>query len=109
MTLLDAPKFDEAREKRRQMVIYSAAVTFLVLLVAWWLVAGRPVDWPWNWNNYFFARLTVNDFLRRCGEERPGLGLWRLDTRQELAAASGAKRRLSIFAIPGRLELDQSG
>ena len=49
MTLLDAPKYDEAREKRHQVVVYSAAATFLVLLVACWLLAGRPVDWPWNW------------------------------------------------------------
>jgi len=26
-------------------------------------VAGRPVDWPWNWNNYLFGRSTVNSFL----------------------------------------------
>jgi len=34
MTLLDAPKYDEASEKRHQVAFYSAAATFLVLLVA---------------------------------------------------------------------------
>jgi hypothetical protein len=31
--------------------------------VGWWLVAGRPVDWPWNWNNHLRGRMTVNRFL----------------------------------------------
>jgi hypothetical protein len=63
MTLLDAPKFDAAREKRRQVFMYSTAIFLFVLVVVWWLVAGRPVDWPWNWNNYLFGRSTVNKFL----------------------------------------------
>ena len=63
MTLLDAPKFDAARDKRKQVFIYSTAGSLLVLFVAWWLVAGRPVDWPWNWNNYLFGRSAVNNFL----------------------------------------------
>ena len=63
MTLLDAPKFDAARDHRRQVVLYSTAGLLFVLFVAWWLVAGRPVDWPWNWNNYLFGRSTVNNFL----------------------------------------------
>ncbi len=63
MTLLDAPKFDAARDLRRRVFLYSTAGFLFVLLVAWWLVAGRPVDWPWNWNNYLFARSTVNNFL----------------------------------------------
>ena len=63
MTLLDAPKYDAAREQRRRVFIYSKAGFLFVLLVAWWLVAGRPVDWPWNWNNYLSARSSVNNFL----------------------------------------------
>jgi hypothetical protein len=63
MTLLDAPKFDAVREKRRQVFLYSTVGFLFVLLVAWWLVAGRPVDWPWNWNNYLFGRSMVNNFL----------------------------------------------
>ena len=63
MTLLDAPKFDAVREQRRQVFLYSTGGFLVVLLIAWWLVAGRPVDWPWNWNNYMLGRMTVNHFL----------------------------------------------
>lgn len=63
MTLLDAPKYDAAREQRRRVFFYSTGGFLLVLLLAWWLVAGRPIDWPWNWNNYLFARSAVNGFL----------------------------------------------
>ena len=63
MTLLDAPKFDEAREKRRLTIVYGSAGLFLVLFVSWWLVAGRPVDWPWNWNSHLFGRSATNRFL----------------------------------------------
>jgi hypothetical protein len=93
MTLLDAPKFDEAREKRHQVIIYSAAATFLVLLVAWWLVAGRPVDWPWNWNNYFFARATVNSFLTDVEKSdlAAAYGVWIHDKNwQQHPAQNGA-------------------
>jgi len=63
MTLLDAPKFDEVREKRNQLILFGSGGLLLVLFVGWWLVAGRPVDWPWNWNNHLFGRSTVNNFL----------------------------------------------
>jgi hypothetical protein len=63
MTLLDAPKYDEAREKRNQLILFGSGGLLLVLFVGWWLVAGRPVDWPWNWNNHFMGRSTVNNFL----------------------------------------------
>ena len=63
MTLLDAPAFDEARDRRHTLILSSAAGLLLVLFIAWWLVAGRPVDWPWNWNNYLQGRHTVNAFL----------------------------------------------
>jgi hypothetical protein len=63
MTLLDAPVFDEARDRRRRTIIWSAAGLLFVLFVTWWLVAGRPVDWPWNWNNHLLGRATANRFL----------------------------------------------
>jgi hypothetical protein len=63
MTLLDAPVFNEARERRRRIMLWSASVLVLVLFVAWWLVAGRPVDWPWRWNNHLMGRVTANRFL----------------------------------------------
>ena len=51
MTLLDAPEFDEVRDRRRRVMSWSAAGLLFVLFVGWWLAAGLPVDWPWNWNN----------------------------------------------------------
>jgi hypothetical protein len=63
MTLLDAPKFDEARDRRNRLMLSSSAGLLFVLFIAWWLASGRPVDWPWNWNSYLFGRTTVNHFL----------------------------------------------
>jgi hypothetical protein len=45
------------------VIFLSAGGLFLVLFVGWWLVAGRPVDWPWNWNAHLMGRTTVNEFL----------------------------------------------
>ena len=63
MTLLDAPQFDEARERRNRLNLSISAGALLVLFVVWWLVAGRPVDWPWNWNAHLIGRSTINRFL----------------------------------------------
>jgi hypothetical protein len=63
MTLLDAPKFDESRERRRQRILTISACVLGVVFIAWWLVAGRPVDWPWNWDAHLFGRASVNRFL----------------------------------------------
>ncbi|MGA2349003.1 MAG: hypothetical protein ABSF70_01105 [Terracidiphilus sp.] len=63
MTLLDAPEFDYVRDRRRKVILYSAGGLLLVLFVGFWLVAGRPVDWPWYWNNHLQGRITANKFL----------------------------------------------
>lgn len=78
MTLLDAPKFDAAREKRKQVFLWSTVCSLVVLVVAWWLIAGRPIDWPWNWNNYLAARSAVNDFLTDVEKNdlASAYGLW---------------------------------
>jgi hypothetical protein len=55
--------FDEARDHRRHLIFYGCGGLLLVLFVGWWLVAGRPVDWPWNWDNHLLGRMTVNRFL----------------------------------------------
>jgi len=46
-----------------QLIVQLCAVALFVLLVVYWLVASRPVDWPWNWNRYLFGRAAVNNFL----------------------------------------------
>jgi hypothetical protein len=78
MTLLDAPKFDAAREKRNTLMMQLSAVAVLALLGAWWLVAGRPVDWPWNWNHYLFGRVKVNRFLTavEANDLAAAYGVW---------------------------------
>jgi hypothetical protein len=78
MTLLDAPKYDAARAQRRQVYLYSTAGFLFVLFIAWWLVAGRPVDWPWNWDDYLMARSTVNRFLTDVekNDMASAYGLW---------------------------------
>lgn len=63
MTLLDAPKFDEAREKRKSRLILGSVGLIVVLFVGWWLVAGRPMDWPWRWNDHMLGRMAANSFF----------------------------------------------
>lgn len=63
MTLLDAPQFDEARARRNKRLSIAGACSILLLFVAWWLAAGRPVDWPWHWNTHLCGRMAVNHFF----------------------------------------------
>jgi hypothetical protein len=63
MTLLDAPKFDAARERRNTVLLYGSVSLFFVLLIGGWLTSGMPVDWPWHWYTHFRARLAANHFL----------------------------------------------
>jgi hypothetical protein len=63
MTLFNAPAFDEVRDRRRRVILYSVTGLLLALFVGWWLAASRPVDWPWNWNNHLRGRLAANHFL----------------------------------------------
>jgi len=63
MTLLDAPAFDEARDRRHKAILAGGGGLLVVLLVGWWLAAAMPVDWPWNWNSHLLGRLAVNRCL----------------------------------------------
>lgn len=64
MTLLDAPQFDEVRDHRQHVIFLSAVGALLVLLLGWWFVAGRPVDWPWRWQTHLRGRMAVNAFFK---------------------------------------------
>jgi len=81
MTLLDAPKFDEARDRRKAIILRSGAGVLFVLFIVWWLVAGRPIDWPWNWNGYLFGRMAVNNFLTavEANDLAKAYGIWTHD------------------------------
>jgi len=63
MTLLDAPKFDEVREKHNQKVLFGSIGGFFLLVVLYWMVSGRPIDWPWHWHQHLIGRVTVNRFF----------------------------------------------
>jgi len=64
MTLLDAPRFDEAADRRKRIVLWSSAAAFCVIVIVLWIAAGSPIDWPWNWWAHFRGRATINAFLR---------------------------------------------
>ena len=81
MTLLDAPVYDERRDHRRRVTLASAAGLLLVLFVGGWLVAGRPVDWPWNWDTHLRGRMTVNAFFTAIEKKDlpAAYGIWTHD------------------------------
>jgi hypothetical protein len=92
MTLLDAPEFDEARDHRRHVILYGTLGLLSVLFVGWWLVAGRPVDWPWNWNNHLRGRMALNRFLTAVEKNDlpTAYGIWLSDPKwQQHPAQSG--------------------
>ena len=78
MTLLDAPQFDAARARRNTLILRICAAAVVVLFVAWWLVASRPVDWPWNWDRYLLGRDKVNEFLTsvEANDLAKAYGIW---------------------------------
>src|SRR5271165_5369283 len=63
MTLLDAPRFDEAKDRRKRILAWSSVATFTALVIVFWIVAGFPVDWPLNWWAHMRGRAVVNSFL----------------------------------------------
>ena len=92
MTLLDAPAFDEVRDHRRHTIFLSIVGALLALLVVWWLVAGRPVDWPWNWNNHLRGRMAVNAFFKDLEKNDlpAAYGVWMHDPSWQQHAAKYA-------------------
>jgi len=78
MTLLDAPKFDEARDRRHRVILFSSLGALLILFVGFWFVSGRPIDWPWNWYTHFAGRRTMNQFLDAVQSDnlQKAYGIW---------------------------------
>jgi hypothetical protein len=99
MTLLDAPVFDEARDRRRRLILSSAGGLLLVLFVGWWLMAGRPVDWPWNWNSHLTGRSAVNRFLAAVEKNDlpAAYGIWTHDKDWQQHPAQGGAYPFSRF------------
>jgi hypothetical protein len=63
MTLLDAPVFDEGRDRRRQLMLYSGVGSVFLLVIVFWLVSGMPFDWPWEWYSHLAGKSAANHFL----------------------------------------------
>lgn len=64
MTLLDAPKFDDVRDRRKRIIVWSSVAAFTLAVIVIWIVAGYPIDWPWNWLAHMRGRSTINAFLK---------------------------------------------
>ena len=92
MTLMDAPKFDEVRDRRQRWALATTAVVLVVAFVGWWLLAGRPIDWPWTWNNHWRGTSTVNRFLKDVEKNdlAAAYGVWNHDEDWRLHTAKYA-------------------
>ena len=64
MTLLDAPAFNEARDRRNQWIKGTSLGVIAVVVIGFWLAAGHPVDWPWKWPSHLEARVAVNSLFK---------------------------------------------
>jgi len=99
MTLLDAPVFDEARDRRNRRILLGSGGLLLLLFIGWWLVAGRPVDWPWRWNNHLQGRMAVNSFLTAVEKNDlpTAYGIWIHDKNWQQHPAKGGSYPYSRF------------
>ena len=81
MTLLDAPKFDTARDRRRRIIIYVSVAVVAVFFAGFWLSAGMPFDWPWTWNSHRIGTIAVDRFLRDVEKNdlNDAYGVWNHD------------------------------
>jgi hypothetical protein len=81
MTLMDAPKFDAARSKRRARLINGILIGLVAFLVGMWFFTGRPIDYPWTWWTYWAGERDVNQFLQAVeSKDLPrAYGIWRND------------------------------
>lgn len=78
MTLLDAPRFDEARDRRNRLILWISVGTIAALFIGFWVMAGMPVDWPWNWYTHLRGREAINRFLGDVEHDdlKAAYGLW---------------------------------
>jgi hypothetical protein len=99
MTLLDAPVFDEARARRNRRILLGSVGLVVVLFIGFWLVAGRPVDWPWRWNNHLQGRRAVNSFLTAVEKNDlpTAYGIWIHDKNWQQHPAKGGAYPFSRF------------
>lgn len=99
MTLLDAPKYDAARARRRQQILWGVVGAVVVLVIGFWLVAGRPVDWPWNWLTHLQGRSAINTFLRDVEKNdlSAAYGVWLHDPDWQKRPSEGGAYNFTRF------------
>ncbi len=90
MTLLDAPAYNEARERRNRFIVVGALSTFCALFIGFWILAGWPVDWPWNWWTHMQGRATVNTFFKDVEKNdlAAAYGVWLHDAQWQQHAGN---------------------
>lgn len=81
MTLMDAPKYDAARARRRSEWIWGTLGCLVVFVVGMWFFTGRPIDYPWTWWTYWAGERDVNQFLQAVenNDLNRAYGIWRND------------------------------
>jgi hypothetical protein len=99
MTLMDAPKFDVARSQRRSQIIYAILGVIFILLVAGWLVAGRPMDAPWRWWTYWAGQRDTDQFLQavEAKDLNRAYAIWNNDPNWQQHAANYEKYPFKRF------------
>ena len=78
MTLLDAPKFDAEKTRRRAFMGYGFLGGFVFLFVLTWFVVGHPLEAPWNWYTYWQGQRAVDRFLHtvESNDLKAAYALW---------------------------------
>ncbi len=81
MTLMDAPKYDAGKVRRRAQILSGVSGGLLVFLVFMWFFTGRPTDWPWTWWTYWAGERDVNQFLQavEANDMPRAYGIWEND------------------------------
>lgn len=81
MTLMDAPKYDAAKARRRTQIFSGIFGALAVFIVFMWFFTGRPVDWPWTWWMYWAGERDVNQFLQavESNDMARAYGIWNND------------------------------
>jgi hypothetical protein len=99
MTLLDAPRFDEAADRRKRITMWSCCAVFCAIVIAFWIAAGYPIDWPWNWLAHMRGRATINRFLTDVEKNdlTAAYGVWMHDPSWQQHVAQLAAHPYSDF------------
>ena len=81
VTLLDAPRYDAAKARKRARIALGSLAALCVLFVATWLAIGHPIEAPWNWYSYWRGQRVVDHFLHtvEANHLAEAYGIWNND------------------------------